>query len=276
MKLTRIIFVSNGLPIVELSFRDPGSTKQFIAKQIVGIDADAVSPKFAGLSLSQQKHYTMTPEKKDLVFSILLNPDFGAGDTFSSLRDKLYKAIAASRTPQISIQFLNGTELVASLSGFITKLENDQFEKTPIVNVTVRIDDPILRGTEEDIDTEEFGSTSILFDDIKSSMFHGFGFQAVIDDADPMALFKIEDTISPDWTFQVNYVFEDGDEIYFSSVDTDRHFYIIRGITTIHLIDTLISGAVWPIFFPGPNDLTITSPAFTFIRMWHTPAYWGV
>ncbi len=286
MKLTRITmsFGNSGgsLGSMEFSFRDPKATKPYVVREIVGLDADAVTPQFAGNSAGGFKQYNMKGESKERVFQLLFNPNWEAGDTYSSLRDELYRAIEAARSPFVIFGFYNGLEYVAGFSGLITKMESTLFEKQPAATMTVRSDDPILRGELVGLDLDEVishpdgGSDRIGFYDTSSTKAHGFTFEATVGAGIPYLL--IEDGIfePADWFFQVDYAFLAGDHIYFSSLEGDRYLYIMRGATRIELMDKVVSGSAWPMFYPKYNAIDVKTNTLTWVNVSHQTAYWGV
>ncbi len=90
MKITNIDLLSSaGINMAHFSFRDPGATNPYIVKEIIGLDADAIIPKFYGLSqTSSSKYYSLSLEGREIVLSIALNPRFNLGETYSGLRDQ--------------------------------------------------------------------------------------------------------------------------------------------------------------------------------------------
>ncbi len=96
---------ANSSDVCVLSFRDPTHANPYNVKEIIGLDADEIVPRFYGGS-GNSKFYNLLLEKREIVIRVELNPKFGEFETFSDLRDKLYRLIASSRTGiiQISVQ----------------------------------------------------------------------------------------------------------------------------------------------------------------------------
>lgn len=146
MKLTSIeIHPTGSSEIAVLSFRDPGSVNPYNVKGITGLDAEAIVPKHYKGSGSSN-FYHMSLENREIAFRIGLNPRFSEYDTYSDLRDALYKMIASSRTGKLQLQFKNGIEVVAAISGSISKFETPLFDKTPEVQITITCDEPMLKA----------------------------------------------------------------------------------------------------------------------------------
>lgn len=209
---------------------------------------------------------------------INLNPRFNLGESYSSLRDDLYKLIASSRTGLVQLQFKNGAAVVAVISGFVTKLESPHFEKNPEVTMTLRCDEPMLKAptlTNVDVTALDPAATDIV--DNLSTAPHGFFFEVSF--VGPQASLSISDPNDPDWEFEIIPVggFLAGDVLHFSSELNNKYLYIVRGVDTIHLADVITSGSVWPILFPKENTLALSGAAnLDWVSISYYPTYWGV
>ncbi len=148
MKITSIeINPSGSSEVVRLSFRDPGSVNPFNVKSITGLDADSIMPRYY-TGFGNRNFYHLSLQGKDIVFRIGLNPQFDEYKTYSDLRDDLYRMISSSRTGKLDIHFKNDTDIIAGLSGLVSKFENSLFEKAQEVLLTVNCDEPMLKALE--------------------------------------------------------------------------------------------------------------------------------
>lgn len=280
MKLTTVeIHPENSSEVIILSFRDPKRTNSYNVKAIIGLDADEIVPRYYGKSgVSGKKFFNLTLEKRDITLRVELNPNFSEDESYSSLRDALFKVIASSRTGAIEIQFKNVDEVVAVTSGFIKKFEASQFTKNPEVQITVQCDDPMLRAPlAVSLDVEGLDPMQTLVIDSLSTAPHGFKFE--IEFMDAATSFIIGDPFDADWSFRVIPTpgFVSGDQLYFSSEFNDKYLYVVRGVSTIHLADAVQPGSIWPILFPGENNLGIEGySGLDWVSITHFPTYWGV
>jgi hypothetical protein len=277
MKLTSVeIHPANSTNIAILSFRDPTSANSYNVKGITGLDADEITPRYYGASGST-KFYNLSLGKKDIVFKIGLNPNF-ATETYSDLRDALYKMIASSRTGRVQVRFKNDTEVIAAVSGFISKFESPLFEKTQEILITVSCDDPMLRAiTAISVPTLSLDPSNTVIWDEKSTAPHGFAFELLF--TSPVASLLIEDPDDETWSFEVvpSGGFLADDVLFFSSEYNDKYLHLLRGIDIIYLADVITSGSIWPIIFPGENTFTLNNPSvLTWNSVSYYPAYWGV
>ncbi len=276
MKVTNIDLISSDDTVTaNFSFRNPSTTNPYIIKEIMGLDADAITPKFYGLSQSStSKYYSLSLENREIVLTIALNPGFGVGESYSGLRDKLYKGIASSRTGLIKLWFKDGANVVAQIQGFVTRFESVHFSKSPEVKITIACNDPILKSVDPvTVDTSAFGIFPKVVDDLSTAP-HGLEFSITF--TENASSFLIHDHVTTEWNLIVSYSFLTGDKLYLSSRPEQKFLYLERGASTILLVDKILPNSVWPIIFPGNNDFHIESGAFTWNYLLHYLSYWGV
>jgi hypothetical protein len=281
MKVTSIDIVpANSTNAITLSFRDPTSQNPYIAKEILGLDADEIIAKYYGSDSADNKYYDLSPVKRDIIVKVSLNPDFAVGKSYSDLRDDLYRLIASSRTGAITLKFKNGTTEKASVSGFVTKFEAPNFTKTPEVQITVSCRDAMLKAVDEvNVALSVLDTPFKTVTDSESTAPHGFRFGVIMQGT--VVDFSVQDSEIPNWAFEVNLTgsslteFVVGDELHFSSEVNNRYLYLVRGFDIIHLVDKIIPTSIWPVMFPGDNPFILSELArWDYIT--HYPTYWGV
>lgn len=278
MKLTSIEIVpSNSLEKALLSFRDPGSVNPYNVKSIVGLDADAITPRYYKGS-GDSSLYELSLENRDIIFKIGLNPNFTENKTYSDLRDDLYRMISSSRTGKVLIQFNNVDETVAQIQGFVSKFEAGLFEVAQEVQITISCDEPMLKSPVQDAVDLEIGPQikKFVFIDEKSTAPHGFYLQ--IKPLNPLSSLLIFDEYDDSWSFETIPAggFLDGDIINLSSEYNNKNLSITRGSATFPIADSITPGSVWPIIFPGHNNFDTDTDQFEWIKLWYYPTYWGV
>jgi hypothetical protein len=281
MKITSIeIHPAGSSDICVMSFRDPRRLNPYNVKGISGLDADEIVSKFYGASGdSSQRYYNLTVPKRDIGILVELNPIFEDNESYSELRDGLYKMIASSRTGLVQIIFKDGLTSVAGLSGYIKKMEAGVFTKNPEVSMTIECSDPMLKALERvELDVEDFGPPSVNIPDTLSTAPHGFTFE--LEFTAPVAAFGMSDLTPIEWAFAVapNGGFLTGDVLHFSSEYNNKYLYIMRALTQIHIADKIAAGSNWPVLFPGDNEFQvyILGDDYTWLSIAHYPTYWGV
>lgn len=263
---------------ITLSYKDPQTLNPFNVKNIIGLDADSIVSRYYGQH-GDSKFYRLSIEQRDLIVRVGLNPRFHLGESYSGLRDQLYKTIAASRNGTVALNFLNGADVVASVKGFVTRVEAAQFERTQEVQLTIRADDPMLRQpTPVEVPLAGQFSNNFLVQDDLSTAPHGLYLQMKVTTATPTL--NLTDPFADSWSFVVSPQggFLVNDVIEVSSEHNNKILQVVRGATTVYLADAILLGSNWPLVFPGENRYAIglNPNRFTLQKIEHRPTYWGV
>jgi hypothetical protein len=254
---------------------------QYQCRTIIGLDAEEIISRFYGWSLSgENRYYDFKLKPRDVVMRIVLNPRFNLDETYSDVRDDLYRAISANRTGIIELDFRSGATTVSRIFGSIIKFEAVHFTNLPEVQITIRCNDPMFRG----INPVTFGPDEMMsispvrIPDSLSTSPHGFTMQLTFTADIPD--FTIQDVaVDPEWKFKVipDGGFDTGDVLHFSSEFSDKKLYYVRGASTVHLADKIESGSIWPILFPGQNEFHFVNLAsFDWDSVSYYASYWGV
>lgn len=278
MKVTSIELVPeyNLAESAIFSFRDPDASNPYVVKGITGLDAESIIAKYYGTPTGI--FHDLSLENREVFFKIGLNPNYSLLNTYSSLRDTLYKLIASSRTGRLFIKFKNGSTVVAETSGFISKLETALFEKTQDVILSVKCSDPMLKDPNQTtVTVAGLDPANTVIIDNKSTAPHGFWFNLNI--TNTLASIVINDPANVDWSFSIVLPggFVSGDLIVFSSVYNQKTLYLVRAGSAYSLADSILPGSAWPIIFPGSNTFSIANPTkVSWASIWYWATYWGV
>lgn len=265
--------------VAVLSYRDPGRQNPYNVRVITGLDADEIIPRYYGGSGSTL-FYNLSLEKRNIVVRVALNPRFEEDESYSSLRDQLYKFISSSRSGLVQLQFKDGNNAVAAISGLITKLEAALFEKNPEIQISIRCDEPMLKALDPvSVDVTSLDEAHTIIDDPLSTAPHGFAFKVGLTGVIPS--FRITDPNDLSWSFEMVASayggFAGGDEIHFSSEPNNKYLRLARGGSVFNFAEGIIAGSLWPILFPGETHLALDSPAnINWIEISHYPTFWGV
>lgn len=295
MKITSVELRPEGSSeVIELSFRDPKNLDPYQVKSIAPLDADELTPQFYGTSGdSAKKYYNLALKQRQPVVLIGLNPRFGAvtENSYSELRDRLFRLISSSRTGIVKIVFKNGLTEVAAISGTVAKLEASLFTENPEVQITFNCPDPMLKSiSRRSLLTAPSPLTlttpllSIPNGD-KSTAPSGFRFIAEIEES--VSTLVIKPSNSSEWSFVIKPHlggFLSRDILHFSSENRNKYLYFMRGSVKTHLADVIGSMSIWPIIFPSDNAFditkvvgsTITPLPLKFTSISHYLTYWGV
>jgi hypothetical protein len=262
-----------------LSFRDPQRSNPYNIIAVDGLSADQIVPYYYGVSGNPSlKYYNLMLQNREVIFRIELNPSFEVNETYSDLRDRLFKMISSTRTGLVWLRFKNGNSITAITKGFITKLDASTATNKPEVQITVLCSDPMLQAQNKtivDINGFDPGYT-ILTDDLSTAP-HGFRFG--MNFTGETNTLTIEDPTNLGWKFEITPVggFIADDILYFSSYAKDKYLYVLRNGDEIHLADSLLFNSVWPIMFPGVNTFSVSpSPIMNWRFIEYYSTYWGI
>lgn len=280
MRVTNIVIYSNDVEMVNFSLRDADPTARYMIKVIEGLDAEELVPKFYGVGTTTgKKFHEFGTKARELNMRLVLNPRFVLRETYSDIRDEIYRAISSSRSGSVDVYFMAAGTTVAKLTGFVTRLEADHFAKEPEVRLQITCEDamfrgvvPVVKGPDDIVDVNPF-----VFGDTVSTAPHGFQFE--IEFTATVASFVVNDAENSDWTFTLTPAssFLSGDRLVFSSEFGNSQLYMVRSAVTTHLMDRVVPGSAWPIIFPGANAFNFVSRAsFDWVSVSWYPAYWGV
>lgn len=281
MKVTSIeIRPDNSPEIIELSFRDPLRENSFNVKGITGLDADEITPRYVGMSTSSTSSlFEMALNKREIVLKIEINPQYANKESFASLRDRLYRTVFTSRTGKVQLRFKNLSVYVAELSGFITKFEVAYFDQVPELQMTVKCDEPMLKGpTPIDVLVRDIDLAEFVIDDSISTAPHGFAFEIELTDV-LVDTIDISDPDDDSWKFIISpgWGWLAGDKVSFSTDFKNKQLFLIRSGVSYYLADIIAAGSAWPLIFPGANKFSFTNADVLQINsMSFYPAYWGV
>lgn len=281
MRVTSISMLSNDKEAISFDLRNVASQSPYMVKTIIGLDADELIPRFYGFSKNgTKKFYDFKLKPRDIVMRIVMNPRFNLDESTSYIRDTLYRAISATRTGQLQLQFQAGASTVARIYGHMTKFEVPYFSKTPELQITIRCDDPMFRGLNPVIyETADLSTGTVVeVADSLSTAPHGFTMNVNIQST--LSEFVISDKATdPDWEFKVIPAtsFLSGDILYMSSEFNARELYRIRGGVTTYLLDAIDPSSYWPLIFPIFNEFYFAqAAAFSWDFLRFDAAYWGI
>jgi hypothetical protein len=283
MKLTGIGLYSNENEIANFDFQDPSSDNPYSATDLLGLDDDEIVAKFYGFStLNRTKLYDFSRKPREIVIPIDLKPRRSISESYSSLRDDLYRAISAFRGGLIDVRFNTGIPWFAYIRGVITKFESNLFTKSPSVQLTIYCEDSMIRGfntLQFFADSSPTGLNPFIVVDNESTAPHGFNAEFTIHAG--LSEFSIVDSLvvgpAPDWIFRVVYPFLDSDILNINSQSGERTVTVTRGGAVHPIVDRIAPASVWPGIFPGTNKLVFSSPGnITMGFLEFTPEFWGV
>jgi len=281
MRVSAVDLISNNVNVMTLGLRRPSTADKYLAKAIIGLDADEIISKFYAFSLAGDKRfYDYALGTREIAMRVVMNPNYILNEQPSDLRDDLYRTIAASRTGTVLLVLKSGATSVAQIEGQIIKFEVPHFSKIPELQLTLKCEDPIFRAINDVV--FEHGSLGLgaaqpyeLTDAISTSP-HGLFMDLTLQT--PGASFTIQDPPG-DWKFELapQGGFFAGDRLRISSEYANRYVTLERSSVVTHIANSLVVGSIWPIVFPGINSFNSNySGNIHWNEVSFRPAYWGV
>lgn len=277
MRVEQIKLYSNGSEVVSFDMTGPDVRNPYTIKAITGLDAEDIVPRYYSSGLISGTSFNeLILSPREISMRIDMKPNYRLSQHPADLRGRIMKAIAGSRAGTIQLRFLDGGVCWGAISGFITKFEAPITSKDTEIQFTMKCDDPIIRSLDvtSQVGLDDILPSSFTITDPISTSPHGFKFKATWTSA--QALLVMYDNPDPEWRFWINYDFEIGDELYFSSEFGDKYLYVVRSAVTTNLMDTLQPESVWPMLFPGSNHFIFLPNTFTFDEMYWYETHWGV
>jgi hypothetical protein len=281
MKVTSVSLYANESEAISFDLRNVASQSQYVVRNIQGMDAEDLVPRFDGFSKDGSKiFYDVRMKPRDIVMRIVLNPRFNLNETHDYIRDALYRAISATRSGLLQLQFNAGASVAAQIEGHMTKFEVAYFSKTPELQITIRCNDPLFRGINPIVmgPADLPVANPVVVADSLSTAPHGFRLRIAFKAT--TAGFSIRDTnTNPTWEFKVTPAssFLAGDVLYLSSEYAHRYLYMVRGAVTTQLLDRIDPTSIRPLIFPGFNSFWFPEIAsFNWQELRFDAAYWGV
>ena len=286
MRVTGIdLYSDSAATPIELSLRDPSSQQPYLVKGLFGLDAEEIMPRFYGVSAaSGERFHDLSMGARTVVIRLGLNPTFGPRQGVSDLRDDIYRLIGSSRTGLVTLALKNERGRVAQISGFVTKLEAPLFSKTPEVQMSIRCEDPTLRGSDEvSVENFVFDDTTVVIQDPESTAPHGFEVTMTIPEAATYLLVASGYNQGHTWEFELtpNVGFQANDVVYLNSNVGYRKVEVTRGVTKLNIADGIRHSSIWPLMTPGYNSFSFVTDAAgdnipTITEFKFYPTFWGV
>jgi hypothetical protein len=270
MRITRIGLKSKVVqdPLI-LSFQDPSSENPYQVTLLDGLGADDIGWNHTSAG------YEATQRSRKVVVQVKLNPKWAAGESYSSLRDRLFRLVQSTRTGQLTLTFYDDEEVVASLSGQIVKMEPNVFTQEPEVSFEISCKNSMLLGPLLSPTVIPNANPQLfIINDQVSTAPHGGIFQFKFNA--PMATFVLlgDETA---WTFIVEPVggFILNDILVISSLTNEKSVTLLRYGATTPIADAIRQGSVWPMIFPRSNAFLYSTNVTLQITKYPT-AYWGI
>lgn len=288
MKITSIDLYSSGFFISSFSFRDPALQDQYLVRGVTGLDAESIVPKLSGRSMfTKMPYYNMAMEPRTIVLRLVVNPYFNFADSYGSLRDHLYRAIARKRNGEIEVKFNGLEDTIASVKGKVVKFEASHSTGQPEIQLTISCRDPRLKSVDPvEVDVTTLSTSAPVIVDSLSTAPHGCQFRFQV--TSPMLYFQVQGQSyddDSDWFFKIQpgtisgeIGFLPGDLVTVVSEPGRYSVRMDRDDILYSIADKIALGSLWPAIFYGGNYWMVGAGGgtFTWLEFTYHNTYWGV
>jgi hypothetical protein len=283
MRVTSLELVTDDETFLKTSLQAPLPTDRFHPKAIYGLDPDELIAKFYGFGGDNTAFYRVGMKAREITMRLVLRPNWELGESYSDLRDDLYRAISKNRGSAIQILLKSGPTILAETTGYIRRFEVPFFNKDPELQITLECPDPFFRSYAGfEFLTADFDSTGyISLPDQLSTAPHGFEAQFTV--AGALASFVIQDDNTPNWSFSFTNTggagFIASDILNINTNSGKLEVKVTRSSVETALMDSVDTDSIWPILFPGDNQFYLPAVLagtldIDYVRF--DAAFWGV
>lgn len=240
-----------------LNLASPNLTDKYIIKAVSGLDASDVLQR--RLTAKAQSYYLnnplVLPKNRQVAFLLKINPQYGSNDTVESLRDDLYiKLLSLDSSGLIRIRFIDSSNAyVGSLIGSVARFEAAIFNSSSDVQITFICEQPFIQN---DTITDAAAVSTVTDGVVSWNVPKGNA-------PSPLTVFLgINLNISNSVVrvtcngkyFILNNITINNNAIYISN---DHYVHQTDAGGNINLLDKVDYASVWPMAYPGDNELSV-------------------
>lgn len=268
MRFTKLRY--NGLTVVDFPIIGASPQDVYICKGVDGLGPPEIQVSMANTLNAGGFYQGRRALNKQLVALIGLNPNYALGQVPGDLRTTLYGLLAPAEDDSITVQFVDDEEVVASIVGYVSKMEINPFAETPEVQVTTDCNSPYLVAPDElFIEPESKPSPSIENVGTAPAGIH----------------MEVQFTADlAGWTMQhvsgrkmeLDYDFLTGDLLTIDTRPGHREISVLRVGVKSNIIYALTEDSIWFMLHGGVNNFATSSSAFDWGDVFYLPQFWGI
>lgn len=273
--LTRIDILSENsfyIPILGVTPKD-----SLLLYKVTGLNAADVNLFIGQYSRDGGYYQGRRVDKRNVVVTLELNPNFALGESVSGLRDMLYKAFLDPQTTADNLKILlrDDEGRVRYLTGYAEKFETDIFSADTMCQISLICPDPFIRDNEATVLTSSSGWVTVPFT-YGGTAETGFEVEIHLTANTPTL------TLSNNGrTMVLTNSFLTGDIVRINTNRGSRSIKLTRGGVTTSLLGKLSNTSPWLELHSQSNVLKVYGALPTNIiasvkKLEYTAAYWGV
>ena len=267
------------LSFVDLELNPFAGENGYLLTDSAGLDPPDFISIVSGFDSAGVPVFDNATDKREVVLKIGLKP--GVGQTYSSLRDALYKYVSRA----LCVSLMNGSTTVAQTSGFIKKCESFLFSNKPYVQLTIECDfGDFYAPIATSIPVAELNTLTPKITYENGTAPTGLDLQFTVTAVQSSFKFEKHNKLwyagntDINTKFEVTYGLLIGDVITINTHPKDRRINLLRSSVNYDLAGYINTGAVWPRLFSGVNafEWTVSNTWATVNSASYIARYWGV
>ena len=268
MRFTKLRY--NGLTVVDFPIIGAKPQDVYICKSVDGLGPPEIDVAIEDTLNAGGYYQGRHPQNRQIVLLVGLNPNYTAGEVPADLRTSLYGMLTPGIDDKITVQIVNVEEVVASIIGYVSKMEINPFSDTPEVQITTNTISPYFRSPDE-LFIEPADKAAPEIENVGTApagFFMGVAFTA---DQAGWTLTHVSGK-----KMEFNFEFETGDLLEFDTRPGSRGIWVTRASVRYNIIYTLTQDSTWFMLHGGVNTFATSSSAFDWGDVFYLPQFWGI
>lgn len=245
----------------------------YVLKDVTGLgppDQDLVMSRSVNQETDLQGG---SAQDRELVLRVALQQRFSLNQTATDLREAIYNLITQEQDVPLRIYLQYQGTRVASVKGYVKRIEALQFVREPEVQITISCLGPYFSDV---VRTTVPLSGAVTTFSVSYDASASTGFKAKLQLRAPGNYLSVFRTSSQDY-IRVNYGFANGDILEINTERTGRGVWLTRGTSRISVLG-YVDAVKWLKLFRGSNEFTAsasTNPPY-WTEFSYVKQYWGV
>lgn len=268
MQITKIRL--DGRTNIDLPIFGLRHSSRYIVKQV-----DGLGPPEVDVRIDQHLYLGRQPADREIVLRVGLNPEYATGETPASMRQDLYGLLTPGASDLIAVKLMNGPNILMQQSGAVKNIEINPFAKDPEVQITIDCLTSYFAAPAQVTFVPPLRSTFTV--PYAGTVSTGFYLELDITyDWDTFSLYASEEGESGPKMRLDTTKFNDGDTLVIDTRTGRKGVKLLRGATTIRILDALSDDSIWFQLHPGDNTFWTSRQSFDWGQIIFTPLYWGI
>jgi hypothetical protein len=239
------------------------------------LSADGLGPPEVNVSIADTLnaggvYQRRSPQRRQPVLLIGLNPDHGSGETVSELRQSLYGMLTPGYIDYVTLQILNVNDVLMFTTGYVEKVEINPFSKDPQVQLTFDSTQPYFQASNLTFINPLSKVTPVIPNDGTAPA----GFRMEVIFTSPLSSWTLSDNSGK--KMKITYDFIAGDKLIIDTRPGSRGIWRERAGITLNIVGSLSADSTWYMLHGGDNIFTTSSQAFNWGDLFYLPQFWGI